>query len=85
MPWLNIEVALSSTSKTSTASAGAPSAATTPSLITIEKQDLDRVKAHARGHVEFQIGVMHAMQPPQRRHGMKQHMLQVDRKVEKDH
>ena len=38
LPWLNIEVALSSTSKISTATAGAPSAATTPSLIAIDSR-----------------------------------------------
>ena len=38
LPWLNIEVAFSSTSKISTATAGAPSAATTPSLITMDSR-----------------------------------------------
>ena len=36
--WLNIEVAFSSTSKIKTATAGAPSAATTASLITIDSK-----------------------------------------------
>ena len=85
MPWLNIEVALSSTSKISTATAGAPSAATTPSLITIDSRISIGMEAHAGGHVEVEVGVMHAVQPPQHRHGMEQHVLQVDGEVEQDH
>src|SRR5262245_23310763 len=42
------------------------------------------MKAQPGGHVEFEVGVMHAMQPPQRRHRVKEHMLEIDRKVEKD-
>ena len=38
LPWLNIDVAFSSTSNTSTASGGAPSATTAASLISIERR-----------------------------------------------
>jgi hypothetical protein len=48
------------------------------------QQDLEGMKAQPGGHVEFEVGVMHAMQPPQRRHGVKEDMLEIDRKVEKD-
>jgi hypothetical protein len=40
------------------------------------------VEAQPCRHVEFQIGMMHAMQPPQRRHRVKQHVLEVDREIE---
>ena len=69
LPWLNIEVALSSTSKTSTASAGCRS----PHHGELDEHgehDLDGVEAHARGHVDVEVGVVHAVQPPQRRHPM---------------
>ena len=48
------------------------------------QQDFNRVKAQARGHVELEVGVMHAMQPPQRRHGVKEDVLQIDREVQED-
>src|SRR5262245_27843513 len=48
------------------------------------QQDLDRVKTHAGGHVELEVGMMHAMQPPQRGHGVKEDVLEIDREVEDD-
>src|SRR6516164_9999006 len=48
------------------------------------RRDLDRVKTHAGGHVELEVGMMHAMQPPQRGHGVKEDVLEIDREVE-DH
>ena len=48
------------------------------------EQDLDGVEAQPGGDVEVEIGVMHAVQPPQQRHGMEQHVLQVDGEVEQD-
>ena len=42
------------------------------------------MEAHAGGHIEFEIGVVHAVQPPQHRHGMEQHVLQVDGEIEQD-
>ena len=39
----------------------------------------------AGGDVEFEVGVMHAVQAPERRHGMEHHVLKVDREVEKHH
>ena len=83
--WLNIDVAFSSTSKISTASAGAPSSAMTRELDEQGKQDLDRVEAHAGRHVDVEVGVMHAVQPPQHRHRMEQHVLQIDGKIEQNH
>ena len=84
LPWLNIDVAFSSTSKIRTASGGAPSAATTASLISIDSRISIGWKRSPVRDVEFEIGVMHAVQPPQRRHRMEQHVLQVDRKIEDD-
>ena len=49
------------------------------------QQDLDRVEARAGRHVEVEIGVVHAVQPPERRHGVEQHVLQVDGEIEQDH
>ena len=46
------------------------------------QQDLDRVEARAGRHVELEVGVVHAVQPPQRRHGVEQHVLQVDGEIE---
>ncbi len=46
------------------------------------QEDFHRVEAQAGGHVDFQIRMMHPVQPPQGRHGMKHDMLQVDRQVE---
>ena len=43
------------------------------------------MEAHARRHVELEVGVVHAVQPPQRRHRVEQHVLQVDREIEQDH
>ena len=62
--WLNIDVAFSSTSNISTASAGAPSSAMTRELDEQGEQDLDRMEAHAGRHVDVEIGVVHAVQPP---------------------
>ena len=42
------------------------------------------MKACAGGDVKIEIGVMHAVQPPQRRHRVEHYMLQVDREIE-DH
>src|SRR5689334_22226970 len=79
LPWLNTDVAFSVTSNTSTASGGAPSAATAASLITIEMSA--RMEAHSGGNVGFQIGVMHSMQAPQRRHRMECDVLSIDRQM----
>src|SRR5262245_38314022 len=42
------------------------------------------MEPHARRDIEFQIGMVHAMQSPKRRHRMKQHMLKVDDQVEEN-
>ncbi len=41
------------------------------------------MKTRARGHVERKVGVVHAMQPPERRNGMEEHVLQVDGEIER--
>src|ERR1043166_1052516 len=46
------------------------------------KQDFDRMKPHAGGHVDVEVGVMHAMQAPQQRHHMERDVLRVDREIE---
>ena len=35
--------------------------------------------------IEFEIGMVHPVQAPQRRHGMKQYVLKIDREIERDH
>ena len=82
LPWLNIELALSSTSKTRRQRRRAEGG-DDDELDHHRQKDLDRVEAHPCAHVEFEIGVVHSMQPPQHRHGMEEHMLEVDRKVER--
>src|SRR5262245_12033646 len=42
------------------------------------------MEAQSGGDDEFEVGMMHAMQPPQRGNGMKEDVLEIDRKVEKD-
>ena len=49
------------------------------------EHDLDRMEAHAGRHIDVEIGVVHAMQPPQHRHGVEQHVLEIDGKVEHQH
>ncbi len=43
------------------------------------------LKARARGDVELEVRVVHAVQPPQRRHRVKKNVLQVDGQIEQDH
>ena len=40
------------------------------------------MEADAGGQVDVEVGVVDLVQPPQQRHGMGDHMLQVDREVE---
>ena len=42
------------------------------------------MKAKSRGQVHILIRVMHLMQPPQQRHAMRDHMLNIDGEIEKD-
>ena len=51
-------------------------------LVEHGQEDLEGMEAHARGHVEIEIRVVHAVQSPEHRDGMEQHMLQVDRQIE---
>jgi hypothetical protein len=78
--WLNIEVALSNTSKSRTATGGYHDG----ELDHHRQQDLDRMETQPGRDVEFKVGVVHAMQAPQRRHRMKEDMLEINRKVEDD-
>jgi hypothetical protein len=43
------------------------------------------VETQARGDVEFQIGMMHAMQAPEHGHGVKHDMLTIDDEIEEKH
>ena len=43
------------------------------------------MEAHAGGDIEVEIGVVHAVQPPERGHRVEQHVLKVDGKIEHDH
>ena len=42
------------------------------------------MKATARGHVEVEIRMVHAMHAPQCRDRMKHHMLQIDRQIQNE-
>ena len=64
--WLNIAVAFSSTSKASTATAGAPIAATAAHLIAVETRISIGMEPRAGRHVDVEIGVVHAVEPPER-------------------
>jgi hypothetical protein len=78
---LNRDVALSNTSNTSTPAAGAPSAATTPSFRPSERR-ISRGRNRAPVVTSKSIGVVHAMQLREHRHGVKHDMLQIDREIE---
>ena len=41
------------------------------------------MKAHAGGDVDVEIGMVHAMQPPQHRHFVEDDMLHVDDQIER--
>ena len=40
------------------------------------------MEPRSRRHVEVEIGVVHSMEPPERRNRVEHHMLQVDREIE---
>ena len=46
------------------------------------KDDFERMETQSVGHIHIHVGVMHAVQPPQEWHSMKQHMLQVNGQVQ---
>ncbi len=46
------------------------------------QEDFDRVEPKACGYVKAEVGMVHPVQPPKRRHGMKQHMLEIDREIQ---
>ncbi len=71
-------VAFNRTSKINTATAGGPKASDHSQLDPHRQQDFDRVKTQTGGDVKLEIGMMHAVQPPQNRHCMKHDMLQID-------
>ena len=37
------------------------------------------------GHVELKIGMVHAMETPERRHRMKHHMLEIDGEIQRQY
>jgi hypothetical protein len=39
------------------------------------------MKPQARGDIEFQVRMMHAVQPPECRHRMEHHVLQINRQI----
>ena len=46
------------------------------------EKNFNRMEPRTRRHVEVKIGVVHAVQPPKRRHRVEHHMLQIDREIE---
>jgi hypothetical protein len=75
-------VPFSSTSEDQHRQGGRPECGDHEELDSHGQQYFDRMEAQTRRYVEFQVGVMHAVQAPQGWHGMKQHILEVDRKIE---
>jgi hypothetical protein len=49
------------------------------------QQDFQGMETHAGGHVDIEIGVVHAVKTPQRRHVMEDDVLTVDHEIERDH
>jgi hypothetical protein len=49
------------------------------------QDDLARMEPQARGDIEFQVRMVHAVQSPEPRHGMKGHVLGVDEQIEQEH
>jgi len=49
------------------------------------QDDLDGMETRTRRHVIVEVGMVYAMQPPQRRNGMDHDMLQPDHEVHGDH
>ena len=45
-------------------------------------ENLERVEAHAGGDVDVEIGMMHAVQPPQHRHLVEHNVLSIDDEIE---
>jgi hypothetical protein len=43
------------------------------------------METQARGDVELKISMLHAMQTPERRHGVKRCMLAIDDEIEEKH
>ena len=80
LPWLNIDVALSSTSK-SQHRQGRRRGSDHADLDAQRQQDFERVEAHAGRDVEVQVGVVDPVQPPQEGHGVEHDVLEVDREV----
>ena len=81
--WLNIEVTLSTTSNRITATTGIPSARITAILMNERDQDFERMEAHPGGDVDIEIGVVHAVQPPEHRHLVEDDVLHVDGEIER--
>ncbi len=48
------------------------------------QDDLDGMEAGTGGRVEVEVGAAHAVQPPQRGHGVEHHVLEIDDEVEDD-
>ena len=46
------------------------------------QQHLDRMKAQPGSDIKLQISMMHAVQPPQHRHRVEQHMLRINRQIQ---
>ena len=84
LAWLNMAQALRITSNRNTASGEAPSGTHHHDLPQHRQRDLDRVKAHRRGHVDVAVGVMHLMQAPEQRHLVRDEMLRPDGEVERE-
>ena len=63
-------------------SAGMPNTMNDRDLDRHRHENLDRMKAHAGGDIDIEIGMMHAVQPPQPRHVVEDIMLGIDHEIE---
>ena len=48
------------------------------------QDDLDRMEAQPGRDVEFEVRMVHPVQPPEQRHRVEQHVLKIDREIEAD-
>src|SRR5262245_18906404 len=53
-----------------------------PELDAHGQEYLDWMEARSRRHVDVQVRMMHAVEPPEGRDGMEQHVLEVDGKIQ---
>jgi len=79
---LNIEVAFNNTSEDEDCGGRRAEGGDDHELYDHRHGYFERMETGAGGDVEIEIGVVHAMQAPQNRHGVEHDVLKVDREIE---